>query len=62
MGGHELVIVEELHDARGGAQPEPFADEGVRRRVVALGEDDVAVGVELRLLPLDQIEVRRRQR
>ena len=46
----------------GGADPEPLAEQAMGRRVVGPVEDDVAVGVELGLLPLGELPGRERQR
>src|SRR4029453_16854707 len=42
MGGDQGVVVEQLDLAPGGADPEPHADEAMRRRVIGAIEDDVA--------------------
>ena len=55
MRRHKGVLLIQLDLPRGGTDPESLADEAVRRRVVGPGEDDMAVGVELGLLPLGQL-------
>jgi hypothetical protein len=62
MGRDQGVVVEELDLAPGGADPEPLAEQAMGRRVVSPIEDDVAVGVELGLLPLGELPGRERER
>ena len=44
-----------------GPDPEPLANQAVRRGVVGAGEDDVAIAVELSPLPLGQLPRRERE-
>jgi hypothetical protein len=62
MRGDEDVLVEQLDRQGGGADPEALADQAVGGGVVGAGKDDMAVGVERRLLPLRQLPRRRGQR
>ena len=62
MRGDEGVLVEELDLASGRAHPEPFAEQAMRRRVVGAVEDDVAIAMELGLLPLGELPRRDGQR
>ena len=54
MIGHEDVLVKDLHTRVGTADPEPLGDEPMRRRIERVIKDDVAVGMELGLLPRGQ--------
>src|SRR4030095_3793035 len=62
MSRDQSVIVKELDLAPGGAHPEPLAEQAMGRGVVGSIEDDVAVGVELGLLPLGELPGGERQR
>jgi len=65
MSGEEGVLVKQHDLPGGGAHLQALPDEPMRGRVVGAGEDDVAVGVELGLLPLGQVSgraTRRRKR
>ncbi len=59
---HECVLIKDPHARVGGADPEPLADQPVRRRVERVIEDDVTVGMQLRLLPRGAAHTARRQR
>ena len=58
----QRVGVEELDLRAGGPDPEPLPDQAVRRRVVGPVEDDMAVRMELGLLPGHRGPGRGRQR
>ena len=59
LGIHAIAV---YSDADAGAPHVALADEAVRRRVVGAVEDDVAVAVQLGLLPLSKLPGRNRQR
>jgi len=61
MGGDQRVVMEALDLAEGGADPEALADQAIGGGVVGAGEDDMAVGMQLGPLPLDQVPRRGRQ-
>src|SRR5262249_15601528 len=54
MRGDQCVVVEQLDLREGGPDPEPLANQAMRRGVVGTGEDDVAIAMELGSFPLHQ--------